>query len=347
MINYLKLNKKTLIFIAKLLFAMGLLIWIGAKQDWENLKSALLDVNPLILMVGALGFIFSQVFVAVRWNILLRVQGIKIKFSSLIKLHFLGLFYNNFLPSSVGGDFLRAWYVAKHTERRVEAVISVFFDRVIGLFSLILMGAFGYGLLILSEDWDFLALNQSQNQTQENQFYSLLVWGAVILVVIIGFFTGLLAFLPILRQRFLNFIIFCKSRVLRVLESIKIYIKHPFLLILSILITAVGQTVCIAGFWLIGDNIGVNAPAKYYFIFFPIIWVVGVIPVSIGGIGILEGLLTILFAHIGGNQEAAFALALFQRFILLIGSLPGIFFHLTGGHLPGQEFFVDSKDKLY
>lgn len=338
-------HKKRLILVAKGCFAIVLLLWVGSKQDWQSLKTSLLHINFFVFAAGVIGFIISQFFVAIRWCMLLWTQNVQIGFKALIKLHFLGLFYNNFLPSSVGGDFLRAWYITKHTDRRLEAALSVFVDRVIGLIALTLMAIVGYVLLEKSGQWNFMATGGENGQQQTKDFYKMVIGGAIVLgVLAIGASLTLLH--PFGRKYAAKLFGYVKSRLLRILTAIKIYITKPFIFIAALLITAFGQIICITGFWLIGESIGVGVSAKYYFVFFPIVWVVGVVPISIGGIGILEGLLTVLFAQAGGHQEAAFALSLFQRVIFLVGSLPGIFIHLAGGHLPGQEFFVDYKDSL-
>ncbi len=93
-------------------------------------------------------FVVSQAILASRWWLLLRTQGIRINIWAAIRLHFLGLFYNNAMPGSVGGDLIRAWYVTKHTEKKFEAVLSIFVDRFVGLLSSLIMAGFCYFVLL-------------------------------------------------------------------------------------------------------------------------------------------------------------------------------------------------------
>jgi uncharacterized membrane protein YbhN (UPF0104 family) len=112
------------------------------NQDWADTWAKtqnFLHPGPFsILMLSFLLLFLNQVIVASRWYLLLRLQDIDIGISAAIKLTFVGFFYNNFLPGSVGGDVLRAWYVTKHTPKQMEAAISVFVDRAIGLIGLII-----------------------------------------------------------------------------------------------------------------------------------------------------------------------------------------------------------------
>ena len=109
--------------------------WVSRGQRWANLRQIFAQMN-LWIFAGTLGiFILGQILIGLRWWLLLRTQSIHIGFWAAVRLHFLGLFYNNFMPSSVGGDLIRAWYVTRHTNKMFEAVLSVFVEsqRVAGV----------------------------------------------------------------------------------------------------------------------------------------------------------------------------------------------------------------------
>jgi uncharacterized membrane protein YbhN (UPF0104 family) len=111
-------------------------------------------------------------------------------------------------------------------------------------------------------------------------------------------------------------------------------------------LTLVGQSVVVTGFWLLGRNLGLGVEGKYYFVIFPISWVVAAIPVSIAGLGVLEaGVVTLFTSLTGASAEGALALALCQRFIWVLVSLPGGGVHLLGGHLP-RDFLVDGRNPV-
>jgi hypothetical protein len=98
--------------------------------------------------------------------------------------------------------------------------------------------------------------------------------------------------------------------------------------------------------WLIGKDMGVTADIKYYFIFFPISWLLGTLPISVGGVGVMELWLKMMFVRVCAVPEnPAFALASSQRILWIIGSLPGVVIHLIGAHLP-KDFFVDHNKSI-
>ena len=101
------------------------------------------------------------------------------------------------------------------------------------------------------------------------------------------------------------------------------------------------QIAVITAFWFLGVNLGVDVSIKYYYVFFTLGWVLGALPVSIGGAGVVEILLASLFVKVVGVEPGtASALALCQRLIWMITSLPGAAIHLTGTHLP-KDFSID------
>ena len=91
---------------------------------------------------------------------------------------------------------------------------------------------------------------------------------------------------------------------------------------------------------------GIDVSVKYYYVFFTLMWVVAALPVSIGGAVVMEGGLAYLFIHFTGVEpEAALALALCQRVVWMIASIPGAFVHLVGAHLP-KDFFIDYDKRI-
>lgn len=335
-------TKKYIIILCKICVAAASLIWVGLAQDWTQIRRIFTELDVLSLSICGVLFAVSQIIVALRWNFLLRTQSIRIKVITAVKLQLLGLFYNNFLPGSIGGDFLRAWYVSKHTDKKVEAAFSVFVDRAIGMLAMLILAIAGY-IFVISTGKFAVA-----NGAETSQSSSISRFFPAVLVIAGCFFVAFLVFISLKRgratikktwNRGLNI-------VSKMLVSFKIYAKKPFSMLFALLLTYFSQSINIIGFWLLGKSMGIEVGLQYYFIFLPISWAAGTIPVSIGGIGVIEGLLVFLFVSVGASQEHAFALSLCQRAFLLLISLPGVWIHIVGAHLPGEEFFIDSDQSI-
>lgn len=316
---------------------------IGQEQRWNSFVEYFGRMH-LWVFASALGiFVLGQAIVGLRWWLLLRTQSIFISFWAAVRLHFLGLFYNNFMPSSVGGDLIRAWYVSKHTDKKFEAALSVFVDRIIGLLSTLVIAVFFYVLFLRDRAVDIASNNQDKTTLIESvvKYKGVLLWLLAILAVI---FLGFLLHKrgrKILNKTWISIRIHSVRLMIKFKEAIFIYCSKPWSILIVFCLTVLMQLMVITGFWFLGVNMGIEASLKYYYVFFTLAWVLGAIPVSIGGAGVVEASLVLLFVQVAGIEEAsAWAIALSQRAVWMLASLPGAIIHLLGAHLP-KDFFID------
>ena len=320
--------------------------WISREQRWANLTAIFRKMNMGIFVLTLVIFILCQVVIGFRWWLLLRVQSIFISLWIAIKLYLLGWFYNNFMPSSVGGDLVRAWYVTKHTDKRFEAVLSVFADRAIGLLSTLIIAAFFYSLFLAGR-------GEKINLTGKGNSSAFLAhhkWAILyIFLVVAAVFCALIVCRR--TRAILNKIwsLLCHhswATVVKLKITMAVYCRKPLTLFIAFILTVGAQIVVITGFWILGVNMGIDAGIKYYYVFFTLMWVVAALPITIGGIAVMEGGLVYLFVHVVGVEpEAALALALCQRVVWMVASIPGAVVHLIGAHLP-KDFFIDSNERI-
>jgi len=318
------------------------IVWASQQQRWRKLT----EINPAIFACSLGIFIVAQIIVGLRWWLLLRSQSIFIPFFSAVRLHFLGLFYNNCMPGAVGGDLIRAWYVTKHTDKRFEAALCVFVDRAIGLLSTLIIAVFFYSLFLRGKTLPISARQKGGFLNSVAEYKMILLWLFAFIAVI---FCGLLLHgkgRAILKKICSHI----SSRALRTTEKFKkaifLYCKKPLTLLTVFWLTVFLQIMTITSFWFIGRNLGITASIKYYYVFFTLTWILGAVPVSIGGAVVVEGMLMVLFINIAGvAEDSALALALSQRFVWILTSLPGAVIHLTGAHLP-KDFFIDYKEPI-
>ncbi|MBN2589062.1 MAG: flippase-like domain-containing protein [Sedimentisphaerales bacterium] len=318
------------------------IIWASQEQRWRKLT----QIGPLAFIFSLIIFIIAQILIAFRWRLLLKSQMISIPFLSAVRLHFLGLFYNNCMPGSVGGDLIRAWYVTKHTDKKFEAALSVFVDRIVGLFSTFVIAVFFYLVFLQGKS---LGISSREDSGLFDSIYRhrmLIIGLAGIIMLVIA---GLMLYKKS-RIKLKNAFFKISKRVLEAIIKLKtaiiLYCKKPLILFSAFGLTIFIQLMTITGFWFIGLSLGIEANIKYYYVFFTLTWVLGAIPVSIGGAVVVEGMLIILFTtYAGVNKDAALALALSQRFIWLLSSLPGAVIHLVGAHLP-KDFSIDYQEPI-
>jgi uncharacterized protein (TIRG00374 family) len=317
--------------------------WLSGGQRWIELVNVFKKMKVFSFVLALAVFTLCQAAIGFRWWILLRMQGVKISIWMAVKLTFLGLFYNNFLPSSVGGDFVRAWYVTRHTDRQFAAALSVFVDRAVGLFGTFLIAVFFYFLYLRGR-----GIVQPAEAKSGAGFFSFFVeyryWfyaaGAIAAAAVLVISLNSKG-----RVKLRNLIIVIRGWVEKIwrktLDAAVLYCRRPGLLLIVLVMTIVIQIATITGFWFLGVDLGVDVSISYYYVIFALSWVVGILPVSIAGAVVVEGSLALMFVHLAGvGMESALALALCQRIIWMVSSLPGGLIHLSGMHLP-KDFSVD------
>jgi hypothetical protein len=278
----------------------------------------------------------------------MRGWDIYVNFWSTLKLSFLGLYFNNCLPGSVGGDLVRAWYIARYTNRRMASVISVFVDRFLALVGTVIMAV--TALFAAGNADIFTRQGESGISKLSSQSWFILfgISGASVLVML-----GMLA-VPsgrkLCKSLYENGIRFSKQAIGQCFQAVVVLIKKPYLVPESLCLTFILQGFVVLSLYLIGRQMGIPADWKLYFVFFPVMWVVGSIPISIAGIGIVEGGVVYLFTKYGSaTYDTAMALALSQRIVWILASLPGLAVYLSGTHLPKDiigEFSVDEKKTI-
>ncbi|ARN56948.1 lysylphosphatidylglycerol synthase transmembrane domain-containing protein [Sedimentisphaera salicampi] len=319
--------KKTISNIARIIIGVGAVVLLLSTQDISELAASFSKIKPLMFFAAVALFLIAQSMVGIRWKYLLSLINIKVSSLAAVKLTYVGFFYNNVMLSFVGGDVLRAWYITHHTShKKMEAAFSVIVDRFCGLASSLLLA--GIGLL-----YSYKLLSSADDSSKEIRgLETILLAGAsaLVLAVAVFFLIRKTAFMQKLWAKI-------RHKVLRLLEAVKVYAGSPFKMFLAIVFTLLIQLCSISGFYLVCSSAGIEADFRYYAAFFPLCWMIGSLPISPGGLGVLEVGISAAFSLLPEvSPEQAVTIALCQRLVLLVGSLPGLAIHLSGLHMPAE-----------
>lgn len=338
-------KKKHLSLALRAVVASGAIYWAFHDIDWDRLSGTLAEMN-LWFFAGSLAiFTIAQIIVGFRWWLLLRSQSIFIGFWSAVRLNFLGLFYNNCMPGSMGGDLIRAWYVTSHTDKKLEAALSVFVDRIIGLAGMTVIAVVSY-LLFMRGRPIITSGNQAGLLDSVVRLKWVFFWLAIALGSIVFIMLLLKPTRAILTKIWVYIRVHGAEVIKKLTEAVVIYCRNPLTIFTAFVLTIFIQSMVIMAFWVLGVNLGIDISPRYYFVFFPITWVMGAVPVSVAGLGIIEGGLKVLFTQFAGVAKAnVAALALCNRAVLVLSSLPGAVIHLVGAHLP-KEISVDYEESI-
>jgi len=344
-----KKSRRIFLFLRVAVVVCGIIwgmFWVSRKVGWDNLAKTFLRIDLRVFAVVLGIFIMGQILIGLRWWLLLASQSIFIDFWAAVRLYFLGWFYNNFMPGSVGGDLLRAWYVTKHTDKKFEAVLSVFVDRVIGLLSTLVIAVFFYSLFLRGKGVIITSHSRGNLLKSVAEYKWIIIWLIVALATVFCVFLSHKRGRALLGKTWSYIRIRSVRMIKKLADAVVIYCSKPLTILAVFGLTVFLQLLTITGFWFLGVNLGIEVSIKYYYVFFTLTWVLGAVPVSIGGAVVVEGMLAYLFIQFAGVEtELALALALSQRIVWMLASLPGAAIHLLGAHLP-KDFFIDYNKSI-
>lgn len=240
-----------------------------------------------------------------RLKIIIEAKDIPITFLKTLSLTYIGYFFNNFLPTAIGGDVVKAYYLSKNTVAKMGSYTSVFVDRVIGLVTMIFMA--------------FIALFFVENRIIDDT--SRYIIYAITMVSVLGIiFMSNKKF----AKKFSVLIFLIKpiaEKLKMAYEEINRYRHHKMLMLRSLFISIISQILFFTSLGILALSIGSHIPAMDILLRMPIISMMSLLP-SINGLGPREGSTVLLFGPLIG-RENAFAVSILWLFILFITSILG------------------------
>jgi uncharacterized membrane protein YbhN (UPF0104 family) len=286
-----------------------LLIVIAWRIDWSVVggKFANLNVGLWLAAVGVL--IFAHLASARRWQLFaqeLRFERSLVQYSAY---YFIGMWFNLSLPTSVGGDVVRVWYLDNQSGRKLAAFASVFLERINGL--LVLIAVAFVGILIAPMELP-LAIRAS-------------VW-AVTGGAVLG-----VASLPI-AQRWRWLPLHRREQLHAVVELA----KAPRVVASATLMSILVQVSGVVSLWFIGLALDVDIPITYYCILGPMVSLLTLLPISVNGMGVRELGTVAFLAPLNVYADPARTLAVRWFAVSVAVSLMGGLVYLFGAYPKAQ-----------
>lgn len=290
----------------------------------RGFASSLRDMSRVLLTLATAGFLCQLLMVSLRWWMLLRMQEVFIRLWETIRLTFLGQFFNAVVPGTVGGDVVKAWYATKHTPRVAAVLVSVFFDRLLGLIELTALTAVMI-LIVTStgvESWEQL---RRPAITVAVLAMGLVLAGAFLMS---SRLRGALHLQQLYRR------LPMARHISAVGAAVGRYRRNIPGLTRAIMVTVVAHIFFVGSITLLGIGLGLETPWYHYFIYVPLIYTLGAIPLTPGGLGLVEGLYVGFFVTAAVSSSEVLVLALLARLIPVLWGIPGALVAVTGPRLP-------------
>ncbi len=303
--------KRWMLPCAKLVVAAILIYWLIGRGGLPLSELSGLGQGWPWLLLAQVPYAIVLLLAALRWHLLLKVQGIFYSFREIYSLVLMGIFFNQVLFGSTGGDVIKAYYVARESsERRTAAALTVFIDRAIGLFVLmsIACAATFFNFSLLQEDPDLWNL-------------AVFVWVAVgAALAITGIFYLWIGKDPTDKKAGL---------IKKFAQILFLYRSHPGTVIKALLISGLLHSlVVITNLLLLRSLLPQEwASLPALFLVVPLAQIVMAIPVTPGAIGTAEVAYDWLFKLVGFPMKGALV-SLLQRLTYCLWAIPGLVIYL-------------------
>jgi uncharacterized protein (TIRG00374 family) len=307
-----KLLRNKLIGLGKIGLAVGIIAFIIFKKvDLHDLADRLRGVSVWSILAYWLVYGLLWLISAWRWQMLVKVQDIAVRYVNIARYCFIGLFFNNILLGSMGGDVIKAYYLARGAPGRAEsAFISVIADRTIGFLTFFGIGFVGIALNgrnphLRGASWLLFA------------FFCMMCGGLAVL-----YSKNLLKKMPFAQKVLDRFPI--GENVRRLYRALYAYRTRPSILCKAMLVSIAMQFAMIAVYYWIAKDLGMATLAyRHLLLLIPLVGTICAIPITPSGWGTGEMAYCGFFGALGIPADQALALALVVRSITISWGIVG------------------------
>ena len=285
----------------------------GPPELWRHLT--LIAPGPFALSILLMGL--TLLLGIIRWRMVLRVHGLELPLGRVSEISFVAHFFNSFLLGATGGDLMKAYYAARETHhKKTEAVATVFMDRLIGLWAMLLFA----GLMMLL-NLRLLAVHERLRSVAGvmlallagcTGFMGLLLWGGVS-----RGWSGARAWMRRLPKG---------AWLERLLDSCRCFGRSWGFLARALGLSMALNLLCVLQVLVLSWGLGLRVPPQAFLLIVPAIICIASIPITPSGLGVRENLYVFTLATPVLHVAAPSALSL--SLLAYAGSL---FWSLVGG----------------
>jgi glycosyltransferase 2 family protein len=325
--------KKVLITFLQIAVTIGLLYLVyHDPRKREEMWQALSHAKYSWVIAGVFAYAVVEIAAALRWQVLLRVQGIRLTVARVSGLFLIGMFYNQFLPGGTGGDIIKSYLLLKETpDKKAGALLAVVFDRFIGLVALV-------AITITLVSLRFNLLSQTQD-TRRLLWVLLFLLGISIACLLASFVISGFNLFHALPQKFPG-----RDKLIEIAAAYHLYARHWVATLTAFGASLIAHLATFTTFLCAAYALRADVPVTNFFAVMPIERTISALPISFAGVGLRERILQTLLHQLCGVPEGvAVLIGSLSFLIILICCVPGgivYFFYKPSGetrHVPMRE----------
>lgn len=314
------MRRSHITFVFKLIIGLGLLSALLLVDDnWRKVADIAQEMQSIYLL-PFIGIVVVMFWVScLKWRLFLRGHAADLPMRRLMMLYVIGYFFNNFLPSNVGGDAVRSYMLGRQIESQGRAFATIFLERFAGLLAMVTMaiGAFLLSPALRDEiliRWSIVAMGGATAGLAVG------IWRP-------GLVTKILT--PFQASESVESAII---KLVRVHSHISYFRDKKVVIVRAMAYSYVFYLLAAVNVYIGGLLLGVQSSLAQLFVVTPIVMLIAAIPITLNGLGTREWAFSVYLASAGTTPEQGLAIALALR-------AQTIFLSVVGGIL----FLIDSS----
>lgn len=314
----LEMKRSQFLFLLKLLAGFGLLAILLLQGD------TFAETISVLEKLDAVGVVLVALMPAplvwascLKWRLLLGYRGIHVGIGSLMRYYTVGYWFNNFFPSSLGGDTARSYLVGKKIGSQAESFASVVLERLTGLLTLVTLAFLGF-LAMPSIQGDPIVYLSLAAMGGGCLVLSFLIWGPKWLIP--GSNAAVMGLKPLAKAF---------SALEKVRAAMQTFWEQPQIVRRAVLYSFGYHALTVLNVYVAAWALGVEVSFLGLCVVTPIILVIAALPTTPGSIGVWEWAYSVLLMPIGAELEQGLAIGLVLRAQLLFASLLGGVLYVT------------------
>lgn len=319
-------KRKWVSFAFRVSITLLLLVFLFKSMSWSTLVAALTHASYVFLLLGLLIGAIASLLSVFQWQKLLQSEQIFVGLIKLSKLYLIGIGFSHFLPTGMGGDVVKAFYVGRASGNYAGSASAIVMTRLTGYFG---MQVVAFSSLLLFHT----GITRS------------VVISAILLSLLVGSMIGGVLLLTTLLPKMLNRS-WTKYRIVAsaipVGQALIATIQRPRLLGSVTSIGIVFWILSILDYYMFANALHMHVSLTFYFVAIPVVSLVAFLPITINGFGLRESAFVYIFASVHVPTATSLLLALFMDVQVLLFGIIGGCLYLT---MNSQERIIKQQRK--
>ncbi len=308
-------KRKFWINLLKTILTLILLAVIINQLRHISLRDLFSSIHWSTFILACFLFILNNAFGAWRWKTLAKKFALELNLFKLLKYYYIGNFVSFFLPTSIGGDVARMYFLQRDEQSIEIGSSTVIIERILGILAIFVI--FSFSMLL-----------GLRNLTEIPS-----LWSALAILALFLFAIWVIFYFPAKWfEKLLFFPEKVNDKLRNIFSELQSFKKETVLLIKATILSVCFQLMMILSYYFLAASIDLSIPFRYFLLFMPLIWILSLLPISLNGLGVREGSFVYLFSSLGYPSELVSLVSVLGLFILIVqGLMGGIIFLFEKG----------------